>query len=251
MKELDVAIKAAKKAGNVMMNYYQKQYSTYTKDDLSPVTDADRECEQTIVSIIKKHFPEHNFLGEEFKYEQTKSPFKWIIDPIDGTKVFIRKMPYFGCSIGLEKEGKIIVGAIYAPMMNMLAYASKGNGAYLNDKKIKVSDVKKIEDSFLIMGDIHKSFNAGYGKQYIELLKKCNGYRGYADLAGIMFVASGSADIMLIESHGPWDIAAAKIIIEEAGGKVTDFEGKNTIYSGKSILTNGKLHDEVIKIFRK
>ncbi len=251
MKELDVAIKAVKKAGEIMMGYYKKSYSTYTKDDLSPVTGADRECERTVVSIIKRHFPDHNFLGEEFKYEKTNSPFCWIIDPIDGTKVFIRKMPYFGCSIGLEKEGELIVGAIYVPMMEMLAYASKGHGAYINGKKVRVSDKRKIGDSYLIFGDIHKLYDKGYGDKFLSLARKCNGYRGYADLMGLMFVAQGSVDIMLIESHGPWDVAAAKIIIEEAGGKMTDFKGKNSIYSGESIATNGLLHNEVLKIFKK
>lgn len=251
MKELDVAIKTAREAGKIMMRYFEKSYSTYTKDDSTPATDADRECERTSVSIIKKHFPDHNFLGEEFKYEKTNSPFCWIIDPIDGTKVFIRKMPYFGCSIGLEKNGKIILGVIYVPMMKMLAFASKGKGAYLNGRRIKVSSTRKIENSYLIMGDIGKLYDKGYGKQLLSLMRKCYGYGGYADLVGLIFVARGNADINLIESHGPWDVAAAKIIIEEAGGKMTDFKGKDTIYSGESIATNGLLHKDVLKIFKK
>lgn len=251
MKELKVAIKAAKESGKLVKKYFRKKFKVYEKPDKTPVTDIDKLAEKRIVSIIKKNFPEHDILAEEFSYNKTNSKYKWIIDPIDGTKLFIRQMPYFGSSIGLEKDGTVILGAINMPMMNMLAYASKDKGAFLNGENIKVSEITRIQDSYLIIGDIHKMFNLGYGKRYLDLMMRCSGYRGYADLLGALFVAQGCADIMIIESHSPWDVAAAKIIIEEAGGKMTDFEGKNTIYSGNSIATNGKLHNKVLEILNK
>lgn len=247
MKELDVAIKAVKESGKIIMEHFKKGFKTYRKPDKSPVTDADRESEKVIVSTIKKYFPEHNFLGEEFKYKKTDSKYKWIIDPIDGTKLFVRGIPYFGTSLGLEKDGKMILGVINMPALNVVAYASKGNAAFVKGKRTKVSKIKKISDAYLLFGDVDKIYSSGYGKPFQKLIQACQGHRGYGDLTGYLFIAQGKADIM-IDNNYPWDIAAAKIIIEEAGGKLTDIKGKDTIYSGNSVATNRILHNKIINI---
>lgn len=250
MKELKVAIKAAKESGKILNKYFRTNLNVDTKDDKSPVTVADKESENKIVSIIKKPFPEHNFLGEEFPYKKTKSEYTWIIDPLDGTKCFVHGLPFFANCIGLEKNGEMILGTVYMPAMNLFAYAEKGKGAFINEKKVRVSDVKILKNAYMVFGDVDEPFTNGYGKEFLQLLRKCQGHRGYGDAIGYILIAQGYADIFL-DSPKPWDVAAAKIIIEEAGGKFTDFKGKSTIYSNHTIATNGKVHKEVIKILAR
>lgn len=245
MRELDVAIKAAKESGKILMKGWNKDNKIFTKKDKSPYTNVDRESESEIFQIIKTQFPEHDFLGEEWLYPKTGSRYKWIIDPLDGTRNFIRKMPFFGNSVALEKDGKIIVGVIDMPALNLFAYASKDSGAYINGKKIKVSETKKINHAFLSFGSIEK-----YGKPFHNLINSCDSHRGYGDTLMFLLLAQGKVDIVL-DCVQPWDIAAAKIIIEEAGGKMTDFNGNETIYSDTTLATNGKLHNKVLEILRK
>lgn len=249
MKELEVAIRAAKESGKILQKYFNKGIKINKKPDKSPVTIADKESEKAIILIIKKYFPEHNFLCEEFKYKKTNFPYRWIIDPLDGTRNFVRGMPFFGNCIALEKDGKVIVGVINMPALNLFAYASLGNGAFVNGKRIKVSKINKIEDAFLCFGSIENYLRL-YKNQFYNLIKSCHGHRGFGDTLMFLLLAQGNVDIVLDMVY-PWDIAAAKIVIEEAGGKMTDFKGKNTIYSTNCIATNGKLHNEVLKIFYK
>ena len=248
-KELEIAIKAAKESGKVLMKYFNKNVKAEKKSDNSPVTVADRESEKKIVSIIKKYFPDHNFLCEEFNYKKTDSPYKWIIDPLDGTRNFVRGNSIFGSFIALEKEGKIIAGAVNMPAMNIFCYASLGNGAFLNGKRAKVSGISKLKDAYLSFGDI-KNFLKEYHNQFTKLVNSCDFNRGYGDALHYLLLAQGSWDIAL-EFVKPWDIAALKIIIEEAGGKVTDLKGNDSIYSGNALATNGKLHDESLKILNE
>ncbi|MBI2233037.1 MAG: inositol monophosphatase [Candidatus Aenigmarchaeota archaeon] len=251
MKELKVAIQAAKEAGNIINRYFDSNLKVEKKADNSPVTIADKEAEKKIVSIIKKQFPDHNFLGEEFPYQQTDSEYKWIIDPIDGTKNFIRKVPFFATFIALEKDGKIITGVVHLPKMNILAYATKGKGCFINGKKARVSRISKLEDAFFVYGDIDEYYSKNYDKELMKMVATCARHRGFGQQWGCIFLAQGSVDIDLNLKAKPWDIAAQKIIIEEAGGKLTDIEGKDTIYSGDYLATNKKLHEEVISIFRE
>ncbi len=250
MNELNVAIKAAKESGKVLMSYHNRNIKINKKADDSPVTIADKESEKRIVSTIKKNFPNHNILAEEDYYKKTDSEYKWIIDPLDGTRNFIRGMPFFGNCIALEKDGKVIVGVINMPALNLFAYASLGNGAFVNGNKVNVSNVSKLKDAFLSFGSPWNFINF-HKNQLTNLINSCYSHRGYGDTLHYILLAQGCVDIAVECDVEPWDIAASKIIVEEACGKVTDFNGNNTIYSGKCIATNGKLHDKVVKIFNK
>lgn len=250
-KELKAAIEAAKEAGKILNRYFDADFKVERKSDASPVTIADREAEKKIVSVIRKHFPDHNFLCEEFSYKKTDSEFTWIIDPLDGTKNFVRGVPFFGTIIALEKNGRILAGVINIPLLNMLGYATKGRGASVNGKRAKASKVNDLSASFLSFGAPKTLYKIGYGNQFLELVKKCDSTRGFGSPVEYLLIAQGSLEIQLDGLVKPWDIAAGKIIIEEAGGRVTDLEGKNTIYSGNALSTNGKLHDEVLKILAK
>lgn len=250
MRKLDVAIKAAKESGKILKKYFGKNFNVYKKADNTPVTDVDRLVEKAIVSTIKSYFPKHNFLGEEFKYKKTDSEFKWIIDPIDGTKQFIRKLPFYGTSIGLEKNGRIILGVIYLPYFDLLGHATLNNGAFINNKRINVSKVNKIENAFVTFGDINNIAKIKHIGNFLKLTQNAAASRGFGDVYGYMMLAQGNIDVF-VDVVSPWDLAAAKIIVEEAGGKMTDFEGNDTIYSGNSITTNGNLHNEVLKILNR
>ena len=250
MEELDVAIKAAEESSKILLKYFRKNLKVDTKSDKTPVTIADKESETKIVSIIKKYFPDHNFLGEEFSYKKTDSEYKWIIDPLDMTKNFIRGIPFFSSLIALEKGSKIILGIISMPALNILAYAGLGKGSFVNDKRVKVSDKKEILEAYIVFGDIDRRGLVDYENQFFNLVNRCAFNRGYGDPLGYLLLAQGYVDI-LFDRGKPWDVASGKILVEEAGGKVTDFEGKDTIYSGHTIATNGVLHEEVLKVLKK
>jgi histidinol phosphatase-like enzyme (inositol monophosphatase family) len=249
MKELNIAIKAALASGNILKKYFRTNVKFERKSDATPVTVVDKESEKKIVSMIKKYFPEDNILGEEFSYEKTDSEFKWIIDPLDCTKNFIRGVPFFSNFVALEKDDRIIVGVIYMPELKILAHAGLGKGSFVNNKKVRVSKTKNLKEAFVVYGDIDEKGTEPYAKKIFNLINSCWHNRGYGDALGYVLLAQGYVDIVL-DRPKPWDVAPAKIIIEEAGGKVTDFNGTDSIYSGNSVATNGKLHDEVIKILK-
>lgn len=251
MKELKVAIKAAKEAGKIINGYFDSNLKVEKKADNSPVTIADKETEKKIVSIIRKHFPDHNFLGEEFQYQHTDSKYKWIIDPIDGTKNFVRGVPFFGPCIGLEKKGEIIAGVIYIPKINLFGYASKGKGTFINGKKVRTSKISNLANSYFIFNAPKTIQKDGLWDNFSKLILKVDSSRSTGSPMSYLFVAQGSADIFLDGKVSPWDVAAPKIIIEEAGGRFTDFNGKDTIYSGNALATNGLLHDEVLEMLNK
>src|SRR3989338_6966442 len=157
MKELQVAIEAAKESGKILGKYFRTNLKVERKPDMSPVTIADKESERKIVSVIKKYFPDHNFLGEEFSYKKTKSEFRWIIDPLDMTKNFIRGIPFFSNFIGLERKGKIIAGVISMPAMGILAYAGLGKGTFINGEKAEVSAKNVISGALLLFANDKKN----------------------------------------------------------------------------------------------
>jgi len=249
MKELKVAIEAAQESSKILNKYFERNLKIERKVDQSPVTIADRESENKIVSTIKKYFPDHNFLGEEFTYEKTESKFKWIIDPLDMTRNFIKGIPFFSNFIALEKNSKLIVGVISMPAMNILTHAELGEGSFVNGKKVKVSDIKDISEAYVVFGDVDEKGTRPYAKQFHDLINACEHNRGYGDALGYILLAQGHVDVAW-DRPKPWDIAAPKIIIEEAGGKVTDFNGNDNIYSDSSIATNGKLHNQAIEILK-
>ncbi len=191
-----------------------------------------------------------NILGEEFSYQRTDSEFKWIIDPLDMTKNFVHGVPFFSNFIALERNSKIIAGVIYMPVMKILAYAAVGRGAFVNGKRARTSDTKDLSKAYVVFGDIDKKGLEPFSKQFFNLVESCAFGRGYGDALGYILLAQGHVDIFF-DRGKPWDVAPGKILVEEAGGKVTDFDGKDNIYSGNSISTNGNLHDKVVEILRK
>jgi histidinol-phosphatase len=249
MDYLIAAINAAKKAGKILAKKYcSMEFSL--KQDKSPVTKADKEAESAIKKILKRYFPKHGFICEETGIENPDSEYKWIIDPLDGTKNYIRTIPFFSTLIALAKNGKIIMGVSYAPMLKELIYAEKGKGAYLNGKRINVSKTDSLEKSYLSFGGINLFEKHGSLNQLLSLAGKTMGRRGFGDAYSYHLLAQGKIDIMIEPKTNIWDIAPFAIIISEAGGKITDIKGKDINLKTDSIIaTNGLLHEKVIKEF--
>lgn len=245
--ELVIVIEAAKAGAKKALQYFSKNPQVIIKPDNTPVTIADKECEQEIIKVILKNFPNSSFLAEESGTTEGND-FVWVIDPIDATKSFIRGLPFWGIQIALAKKGEIVLGVSYAPVLNELFYAEKGKGTFLNDKKVSVSKVDLLKNATLSHGTTN--FFEEKTNNLLKLSKACNYERGFGDFYGYTLVASGRIDIMTdAKNGGPWDIAAVKIIVEEAGGKVTNINGKPwELTDRNAVATNNLLHAEVVSI---
>jgi len=246
-KRLETAIAAAKAGGEVALKYFRTALAVEYKGDRSPVTQADRECEQRIVEILRQSFPDYGVVGEEFG-EQGNPQVRWIIDPIDGTKNFIRGIPYFATLIGLEEDGDVTAGVVYAPAVDDLLYAQKGGGAFDRNGPLRVSSIAGLREAMLVFGGIDIFRQAGRWDGFERLVRASGRQRGFGDYFGHTFVARGQAEAMVEVDLKPWDLAAIKIIIEEAGGRFTDFTGAATIYGGSAIASNGLVHNEIIRL---
>ena len=246
-KELLAAIKAAKLAGKISMKYFRKNISFEKKPDASPVTIADKLCEKAIIKTIKSSFPEHAFLGEEGG-SQGKNDFTWIIDPIDGTRDFIRGIGDFGVSIALQKNNKIILGVMFLPVSKELFSAELGKGAFLNGKRIGVSKKASLSESWVYF-QVNKPsiFDEKFSSGFISFARKVDSFRSAGGLETLCDVACGRADAYITAKASIWDIAAGKVIVEEAGGTVTNLAGKDSLTSGNCLASNGKLHEEIIR----
>ncbi len=250
MKQL--AIKAAKEAGKVLINNLG-EIKTVTEKSLSSfVTNVDLAVEKKIFSVIRKKYPKHSILSEEEGFIDNKSEYKWIIDPLDGTHNYIHSLPIFGTCIALEYKGDVRLGVIYVPLFSQLFVAEKGKGAFLNGKRIKVSNISQLKDSLLLFeGSLHMQW-----KEKMKFLGKINKKVFRIRVSGaacfdLSSLANGSCDFHLAFATNPWDVAAGFLLIREAGGKITDFNGKEVNHYCKSfIASNGKVHDKVLKLIK-
>lgn len=246
-RRLETAIAAARAGGEIALRYFQSKLEVEQKVDRSPVTIADREAEVRIAEVLLEAFPDYGILGEEFG-ERGEARVRWIIDPIDGTKSFIRGIPYFATLIALEEEGEVTTGVMYAPALDDLLYARKGGGAFDRHGPLRVSAIDRIDRSMLVFGS-PGVFRQNDAWAVYERLVDCSGrQRGYGDYFGYTFIARGQAEAMVDLDLKPWDLAPVKIIIEEAGGRFTDFSGKPTIYGGTAVASNGRIHDRLLDI---
>lgn len=249
---LTVALDAAKNAEEILLSYYNADtLDVALKPDETPVTRADTEAEKAIRETIKQTFPDHGFLGEEYGIEKGDSPYIWIIDPIDATKNYIRKIPIFGTQIALMKDNELILGVSNAPLLNELLYAEVDTGAFLNGKPIKVSEVSQPSDMMVCHGGLNWFIEKGTFAGVYELIKIAARTRGFGDFYSYHLVASSRADVVIEAAISIWDIAAITVIVREAGGCVTDIQGKEiTTETDSLIATNGILHRTVLDYFK-
>lgn len=246
-KFLKVAIEAIKRAEEVILKYYKENMEANIKGDLSPMTRADVESEKEIIAIIKSQFPGHGFLGEESVKDIKKERYLWIIDPIDGTMNYVRRIPLFATQLALMKDGELILGVSNAPALKELMYAQKGGGAYCNGRRVRTSGIKDLNKSYMLFGGVEQFTRYNLLKNLVSLANNTQGHRGIGDFWSYHLLAQGKADIMIEARTKIWDIAALKVIVEEAGGKMTDIKGGQVGLNTSSILaTNGKLHQTVL-----
>lgn len=248
VNELKVAIEAAKKAGELALAYFDDLPEIIIKSNNTPVTKADKEVEEIIRQTILSYDPNAKCFGEELG--GTLQDDVWIIDPIDGTKNFIRGVPLWSVLIAHCVEREIVTGVAYTPILNVLTTAQKGYGAYRESERMFVSKVKSIKDAFVSHPGNPTLFPNV--PQVLELLSKSYYVRGYGDAYSYQLLASGKIDVHIETKVSIWDVAPFKVIIEEAGGRVTNLKGDPWTIEDKTIVaSNGLVHDEVIRILNK
>jgi len=251
-----LAIRAACKAGDYIYSHSGKIKNVRYKGDINVVTDIDKKAEYIIIDIIRKAFPSHTFLAEEGSHEKkgfplSRSEYKWIIDPLDGTTNFLHEFPLYCVSVALEYQGKVITGCVYDPTRKEVFHAAKNKGSFLNKKRIRVSKVRKLKKALLATGfayNINRTRNNNI-RNFVKIVKMAQAVRRAGSAAiDLCYVASGRFDGFWELYLNPWDTAAGVLILEEAGGKVTKFNGsKFSIYDKEILATNSKIHSQLAK----
>ncbi len=245
---LTTALEAARAAADVIRRYYQRNLDIVIKADKSPVTQADVETEQVIRTLIAGRFPDHGFYGEETGQNALDAEYLWLVDPIDGTKAFVREYPMFSTQIALMQRGRLIVGVSSAPVYGEIAYAEAGKGAWLNDQPISVSRIDTIEGAALSSGNLKTLASGPQWQSYGQLVKRLHRIRGYGDFLHYHLLAAGKIDAVIESDVNILDIAALSVIVEAAGGRFTDLQGQALNLNTTSVLaTNQPLHRLVLE----
>jgi histidinol-phosphatase len=242
---LQAALEAAKAAGALALRYFTGDFQVTLKTDQTPVTQADREAEQAIVGRLRAAFPEIGVLGEEYGAQGPQGR-RWIIDPIDGTKNFVRGIPYWATLIALEEDGEVALGVVHAPATGDLLWARRGVGAFANGQPLRVSTLDRLADATLLHSSLKDFFHGPYWEGLRRLAEDSQRTRAFGDYFGYTFVLRGQAELMVEADLKPWDLAPFKVLFEEAGGRLTDFDGRPTIYSGTALASNGRVHAEAL-----
>jgi histidinol-phosphatase len=247
----EVAVEATRRGGQTALRYFDGALEVETKADQSPVTIADRETETLLRQALAEAFPTDGFLGEEHGDAPGTSGYRWIIDPIDGTRNFVRGIPIWATLVGLEYQGEVIAGVCDIPTLGHTYRALRGDGAYRNEKRIRVSDGTDLSQAIVFYSSLSWFMKAGREREFLELSRRAERLRGFGDFYGHVLVAQGSGEIMIEHGVHAWDVAAIQPIVEEAGGRFSDWEGNVTIHRPDVLITNGKLHDEVLRILAR
>jgi histidinol-phosphatase len=247
----ETARRAAEKGGATAMRWFKTGVRVEKKLDQSPVTQADKESEAAIVAEIKRDFPDHDLLTEESGAESHGSEYRWIVDPLDGTKGFIRGGAFWGPIVALEERGRIVAGAMAMPVLNEVYWASRGQGAFRNGTRLSLSAVEDLEQAALSLGELKGLVAPPHGPGVLELIKTATVTRSYGDVAACAMLLNGQADLWVEAGVQIWDIAGLMILIEEAGGRFTDLTGRPTVTSGAAIAGNPRLHQRALEMISK
>lgn len=242
---LEFAVETAWQAGRVTMRYFQTGTEVFSKDDLSPVTAADRESELLMRERLTKQFPEDGILGEEFGEQNPGAGRRWILDPIDGTKSFIHGVPLYGVLLALEEEGEAVLGVLHFPALAETVWAARGAGCWFNGKRARVSETARLEEALVCSTDIEYLEEQGRRAAWDRVRKRAKLTRTWGDCYGYALVATGRAEAMLDPDLAPWDSAALKPVIEEAGGVFTDWNGAATHLGLGGVATNALVAGEL------
>ena len=249
---LSTALEAARAAAEVVRRYYRSNLAITIKADKSPVTEADVEAEKVIRGIITARFPDHGFYGEETGSSALDAEYLWLVDPIDGTKSFVREYPMFSTQIALMHRGRLVVGVSSAPAYGELAWGEAGVGAWLDDRPIRVSELDSIEAAALSTGNLKTLATGPRWPAFGRLVGRLGRIRGYGDFLHYHLLASGRIDAVVESDVNILDIAACAVIVEAAGGRFTDLDGNPLTLATTSVLaSNGRLHEQVLEALQE
>lgn len=251
---LDFALDAAWQAGRTTLAHFQTGLVAERKADNSPVTIGDRAAEEVLRRLIMERWPDHSLIGEEYGHtagSDGSEGYTWVIDPIDGTKSYVSGVPLYAVLLALVKDDEPLLGVMHFPGLNDMVYAARGRGCYWNGRPAKVSNVAKLSDAVLLTSDLNNFVPFNRQGAFQRLVDSTYIQRTWGDAYGYALVATGRAEIMLDPVMAVWDCGPLQVILEEAGGTFTDWEGTPTIFGGESIATNGLLFDEVMAIVRE
>jgi histidinol-phosphatase len=249
-KELQVAKSAAMHAGDLAVGYQTKELKPESKPDLSPVTIADRECEKLLVSEILTAFPDDGILGEEGSRRESRNGRKWILDPIDGTRDFVRGLPFWAVLIGLEVDGEVVVGVTHMAAQNRMYSAVKGGGAFCNDQRISISGIDGPANAMACVNGLNNVTEFSWASRLLPWLDQFWAVRSVGGCMDAMLVASGNADLWLEAHAQPWDLAGIKLILEEAGARFINFDGGSSIYGGNGMAYIPSLESAVRNLLK-
>ena len=255
LRRLELARRIAREAGRLTMQYFQRDFDVERKSDDSPVTIVDREAEQLLRQRILDEFPHDAILGEEFPETTGTSGYRWIVDPIDGTKSFIHGVPLYGTIVGVERDEQSVIGVIQLPGLNDGVYAASGHGAWHQrgddePQRANVSRCPRLREGLFLTSELDGFVERGALEAFHQLDRSAWISRTWGDCYGYFLVATGRAVAMVDAIMNVWDAAGIRPILEEAGGTFTDWQGRATIHSGEGVGTNGLVLDEVLAITR-
>ena len=240
---LKVALAAADKAADISRSYFAGNFTVTTKADMTPVTQADVECEEAIRDLILNAYPEHGFYGEETGQTDLSAEYLWLVDPIDGTKGFVRQYPFFSTQIALMHNGELILGVSSGTMMGELAWAEKGQGAWLNGQRLQVSDIDNPERAAVSTGNLKSLAQSNGWSALGGIVQRADRIRGYGDFYHYHLLAAGKIEAVIESDVNILDIAALSVIVTEAGGVFTNLNGDKPDLSIRSVLAaNPSLH---------
>ena len=244
---LDVAIEAAKAGGQVAYSYFKNIPKVSYKADNSPVTKADIEAEKAIRKVITKGFPDHEIIGEESGQSKKKSKYTWVIDPIDGTRSYIRGISQWCVLVAVLEDSKPIIGVCYYPNQEELFSARKGSGTFLNGKKTIVSNVKNLDKAYIAYYNLKHFARLNKAQNLLDICQQTYYSTNIASYS-LGYLLQGKIDAYICAHGLIWDLAAPAILVEEAGGKFTDFDGRFSLTSDTGIFSNGFVHKQVLKL---
>ncbi len=244
---LDAALEAAAAAAEVIRGLYRQNVAVEVKADKTPVTAADVGAERAIRAVLEARFPGYGFFGEETGSSAMEAEYVWLVDPIDGTKAFVREYPMFSTQIALMRRGQLVLGVSSAPVYGELAWAERGHGAFLDGQRLHVSDLAELSAAALSAGNLKSLARSDAWGRYGGIVAELGRIRGYGDFLHYHLLAAGKIDAVLESDLNILDIAALAVIVEEAGGKVTDLAGGPvTLATTHLLATNGRLHETVL-----
>jgi histidinol-phosphatase len=249
--ELKAALDAARAAGEVIRPLYRQPLRVNIKSDQSPVTEADLLAEKAIRQVLERRFPDYGIYGEEGGQRAMDASSIWLVDPIDGTKSFVRECPFFSTQIALWREGRAVLGVSLAPAYGELAWAEEGGGAFLDGEPIRVSTIPQLEQAVLSTGNL-KTLAASPGwARFGKLVGQVNRLRGYGDFLHYHLLARGALDAVMESDLNVLDIAALSVIVREAGGRFTELDGAPiSLGTTSALASNGALHEPILAAMR-